>query len=147
MRQNKFRGNIFVANLPNGFTDEQLAQLFDPYGIVLGAFMAREAGGKGTKGCGLVNVAPPRAAEAAIAALDGSSVRGRKIEVRGSTPGMAITIPKPQRAPRPQAAPQVAGDAGEEAAPHAAARRPAQRPVVVEYRNRFRARAPGVDRR
>jgi hypothetical protein len=94
-----------------------------------------------------VNVAPPRAAEAAIAALDGSSVRGRKIEVRGSTPGMAITIPKPQRAPRPQAAPQVAGDAGEEAAPHAAARRPAQRPVVVEYRNRFRSLAPGFDRR
>ncbi len=35
---NKFRGNVFVANLPNGYTDEQLAQLFDPYGIVLGAF-------------------------------------------------------------------------------------------------------------
>ena len=35
MRQNKFRGNIFVANLPNGFTDEELAQLFDPYGICL----------------------------------------------------------------------------------------------------------------
>jgi len=147
MRQNKFRGNIFVANLPNGFTDEELAQLFDPYGIVLGAFMAREAGGKGTKGCGLVNVAPPRAAEAAIAALDGLSVRGRKIEVRSSAPGMAITIPKPPRAPRTQPAPHATGDEGHEAVPYAAARRPAQRPVVVEYRNRFRSLAPGFDRR
>ena len=127
MRQNKFRGNIFVANLPNGFTDEELAQLFDPHGIVLGAFMAREPGGKGTKGCGLVNVAPPRAAEAAIAALDGTSVRGRKIEVRSSTPGMAITIPRPQRAPRPAAAPQQA-DADAEPAPYAVARRPARAP-------------------
>ncbi|MFM8681793.1 MAG: RNA recognition motif domain-containing protein [Alphaproteobacteria bacterium] len=147
MRQNKFRGNIFVANLPHGFTDEELAQLFDPYGIVLGAFMAREPGGKGTKGCGLVNVAPPRAAEAAIAALDGSSVRGRRIEVRNSTPGMAITMPKPQRAPRQQAAQHATGDEGQDAAAYAAARRPAQRPVVVEYRNRFRSLAPGFDRR
>lgn len=143
MRQNKFRGNIFVANLPNGFTDEELAQLFDPFGIVVGAFMAREAGGKGTKGCGLVNVAPPRAAEAAIAALDGTSVRGRKIEVRSSTPGMAITIPRPPRAPRPAVTPADDGDAGA----HAAPRRQAQRPVVVEYRNRFRSLAPGFDRR
>ena len=31
MRQDKFRGNVFVANLPQGFTDERLAARFGPY--------------------------------------------------------------------------------------------------------------------
>ena len=32
-----FRGNIVVSNLPEAFGDEDLAALFDPYGLVLGA--------------------------------------------------------------------------------------------------------------
>lgn len=93
MRQNKFRGNVFVANLPNGTTDEQLAQLFDPYGIVLGAFLARDAATASTKGCGLVNIAPARAAEAAIAALNGTTVGGRRIEVRAAAPRWRSACP------------------------------------------------------
>jgi RNA recognition motif-containing protein len=138
MRQNKFRGNVFVANLPNGTTDEQLAQMFDQYGIVLGAFLARDAATASTKGCGLVNIAPARAAEAAIAALNGTTVGGRRIEVRAAAPEMAITMPKP---PRSNARPS--GDR-----PHFApaekshyAARPAARPVTVEYRNRFKGLA------
>ena len=42
MRPAKFQGNIFVANLPQGFTDPQLAELFDAYGIVVGALVARD---------------------------------------------------------------------------------------------------------
>jgi len=33
MRPDKIRGNVFVANLPRGFTDARLAEVFDPYGI------------------------------------------------------------------------------------------------------------------
>ena len=40
MRQTKFRGNVFVANLPLGYSDEQLAQTFDEFGLVLGAYLA-----------------------------------------------------------------------------------------------------------
>lgn len=137
MRQTKFKGNVFVANLPNGFTDEELAQLFDAYGIVLGAFLARDATTRATKGCGLVNIAPPRAAEAAIAALNGSTVGGRKIEVRLATPGMAITIPRP---PRPTVAPgRMTLRADDDGYAPRAPRPAAQRPVVVEYRNRFKS--------
>jgi RNA recognition motif-containing protein len=143
MRLTKFKGNVFVANLPNGFTDEALAQLFDPFGIVVGALMARDSTTRQTKGCGLVNIAPPRAAEAAIAALNGSTVGGRKIDVRVATPGMAISIPKPVRAPSGPPRPSLRDD--DDMAPRAEpafqARAPRQppRPVVVEYRNRFKS--------
>ena len=56
----RLRGNVFVANLPTGYSDEQLAQLFDQFGIVLGAYLARDATTQSTKGYGLVNIAPPR---------------------------------------------------------------------------------------
>ncbi len=130
MRQNKFRGNVFVANLPIGYSDEQLAQLFDKFGIVLGAYLARDATGHGTKGYGLVNIAPPRAAEAAIAAMNGAEVDGRAIDVRAAAPDMAITMPKPRRfAP-----------VGASTSSTASAKAP--RPVIVEYRNRPRFGAP-----
>ena len=138
MRQNKFRGNVFVANLPNGTTDEQLAQMFDQYGIVLGAFLARDAATASTKGCGLVNIAPARAAEAAIAALNGTTVGGRRIEVRAAAPEMAITMPKPPRSARPMGDRPAYAPAAEKT--HFAAR-PAARPVTVEYRNRFKGLA------
>jgi RNA recognition motif-containing protein len=132
MRQSKFRGNVFVANLPNGCTDEQLAQMFDPFGIVLGAFLARDAETSSTKGFGLVNIAPARAAQAAIAALNGTIFGGRRIDVRAAAPEMAITLPKPQRRGRISAATS-----------HYAVK-PAQRPVTVEYRNRFKSLATAL---
>lgn len=138
MRQNKFRGNVFVANLPNGTTDEQLAQLFDPYGIVLGAFLARDAATSSTKGCGLVNIAPARAADAAIAALNGTTVGGRRIEVRAAAPEMAITMPKP---PRDFSRPASARPPFAAAPKSHFAVKPAARPVTVEYRNRFKGLA------
>ena len=124
MRQDKFRGNVFVANLPTGYSDEQLAQLFDPYGLVLSAFLARDGDTRAVKGFGQVNVAPERAANEAIAALNGMRIGDRRIEVRSADPTMAINIPKPRFAPsRPRDIPA-----------HAAPRRP----VIVEYRKMVR---------
>src|SRR5262245_16661437 len=69
---NKFRGNVFVANLPLGYSDEELAQAFDAYGLVLGAHLARDPITGSTKGYGLVNIAPDKAAAAAATALNGT---------------------------------------------------------------------------
>jgi RNA recognition motif-containing protein len=124
MRQDKFRGNVFVANLPNGYTDEQLAQLFDPFGIVLSAFLARDLVTRAIKGFGLVNVAPDRAASEAIAALNGMRIGDRCIEVRQADPTMSINIPTARPASRPASA-----------RPRELPPRPApRRPVIVEYR-------------
>jgi len=40
VRNNK--GNIFVGNLPPDFSDDRLAETFDPFGIVLSAIVARD---------------------------------------------------------------------------------------------------------
>jgi RNA recognition motif-containing protein len=100
MREQKFRGNVFVANLPKGFTDEDLARTFDPFGIVVGAYLARDAATGAPKRHGLVNIAPERAAGAAVAALNGSEIGGRRIEARLADPDMALTIPSRPGQPR-----------------------------------------------
>ena len=113
------RGNVFVANLPPGYTDEQLAAAFDDFGLVLNAYLARDVATGATKNYGLVNIAPDQAAAAAIAALNGSEVGGRKIEVRQADSQMALNLPSKQR-PRRPAPPPPDSDA---AAPSTAPRR------------------------
>ena len=92
MRADRFSGNIFVANLPKDFTDEQLAETLDPYGIVIGALIARDPVTGQSKGCGLVNIAQTGAIERAIKGLNGTQVGGRKVEVREADPEMAISV-------------------------------------------------------
>ena len=95
MRPQKFKGNVFVANLPKGYTDADLAQAFDPYGIVIAAFLARDPLTGAAKGHGLVSLAPDRAAAAAVEAINGTKIGGQKVEARIADPSMALTIPAP----------------------------------------------------
>jgi RNA recognition motif-containing protein len=97
MRQDKVRGNVFVANLPDGYTDEQLAAAFDEFGLVLVAYLARDPETSQPKNYGLVDLAPARAAQEAIAALNGRDFGGRKVKVRAADPEMALNIPRPPR--------------------------------------------------
>jgi RNA recognition motif-containing protein len=97
MRPQKFKGNVFVANLPKGYTDADLAQAFDPYGIVIAAFLARDPLTGAAKGHGLVSLAPDRAAAAAVEAINGTRIGGQKVEARIADPTMALTIPAPPR--------------------------------------------------
>jgi RNA recognition motif-containing protein len=127
MRADRFSGNIFVANLPKDFTDDQLAETFDPYGIVIGALIARDPATGQSKGCGLVNIAQTGAIERAIKGLNGKAVGGRRVEVRAADPDMAISI----RNARSSAPPRR--PAGTLAAKVITSRpRP---PVQVEYRS------------
>ena len=133
MREQKFRGNVFVANLPKGYTDEELAKAFDPYGIVVGAFLARDPATGAPKRHGLVNIAPERAAGEAIAALNGSEIGGRRIEARLADPEMALTIPTRLAPPRFDAPSHGASARGvpRAGAPYGTPAR-APRPFVVE---------------
>jgi RNA recognition motif-containing protein len=94
MRPQKFRGNVFVANLPAGYTDARLAQAFDRFGIVIAACLARDATTSAAKGHGLVDLAPKGAAERAVQAMNGLEIEGRRIEVRLADPTMSLTIPQ-----------------------------------------------------
>jgi RNA recognition motif-containing protein len=124
----RITGNLFVANLPPGFTDARLAELFDAYGLVLSAYLARDPDTGATRNHGLVDLAPASVLPQAIEALDGSDIDGQRISVRSADPDLALRPPRPQgggnRAARPAARPRFP------AAPPAAPR-PA---VIVERR-------------
>ena len=82
VRNNK--GNIFVGNLPPDFSDERLAETFDPFGIVLSAAVARDPETGARLRYGFVDIATERAATKAISALDGTEIDGCKLNVKAS---------------------------------------------------------------
>ena len=118
MRPDGVRGNVFVANLPIGFTDEQLAELFDPYGIVLRAYLARDPTTGAPTGHGLVELAPERVVDEAIEAVSAERPGGRRVDVRRADSTLGITI---KRANRPAREEQVWST------------RPRREAVIVEY--------------
>ena len=84
MRARSSKGNVFVGNLPPDFSDERLAEAFDPYGIVLSAVVARDPSTGARLRYGFVDIATERAMTQAIAALDGSEIDGCKLNVKAS---------------------------------------------------------------
>ena len=110
---------LFVANLPYSMTDDQLAELFDPYGIVITFRVARDRETGESKGFGFVELATEKARAKAIAAINGKVIDGRTIEVRQAK--VPVKAAKPKRS--------VTAFPAVPAAP-----RPAQRKVLVEYR-------------
>jgi RNA recognition motif-containing protein len=100
MRANNSRGNIFVANLPPEFTDDELAEAFDSLGLVLRASIARDpATGKRLR-YGFVDIATERAANLAVAGLRGSQVHGYTLDVRISERPAAAKKPARLNPPR-----------------------------------------------
>lgn len=75
---------LFVANIPFDSTDEDIRELFEPFGRVGDCHVARDKGTQKSKGYAFVEMAQPQAIEA-IAALDGKYFRGRKLDVQQST--------------------------------------------------------------
>jgi RNA recognition motif-containing protein len=120
VRNNK--GNVFVGNLPTNFTDERLAEAFDPYGIVLSAAVARDPATGARLRYGFVDIATERAMAKAITALDGSEIDGCKLNVK----------------PRERAAGKKAGPQ----APRSAGPRPAARSAALNRLVREAAEAP-----
>jgi RNA recognition motif-containing protein len=111
---------LFVANLPFSMTDAQLADMFDPFGIVISFRIARDRATGDSKGFGFVELATEKARKKAIAAISGKVLDGRTIEVR-----QADVPVKPAKAKKPSnrltASPVVA-------------RAAVNRKVLVEYR-------------
>src|SRR6185437_1825931 len=102
MRSDRITGNIFVSNLPPGFTDAQLAELFDSYGLVLIARLARDAKTGAVRNHGLVDLAPQPAAREAIEALDGHEIDGQRIGARAGAASHPLL--RRRAPPAPQAA-------------------------------------------
>jgi RNA recognition motif-containing protein len=136
VRNNK--GNVFVGNLPPDFSDERLAEAFDPFGIVLSAAVARDPTTGARLRYGFVDIATERAMTQAITALDGSEIDGCKLNVKpreraAKNPGAPSRRPPP-RAARPNGAmrdfseppPRRMPPPADEALPRPAQGRPSQ---------------------
>ncbi len=77
---------IYVGNLPYTVTNDQLAQLFAPYGEVgdVNVVMDRDSGR--SKGFGFVELADSAAARQAIAELNGRVMGDRTLTVNEARP-------------------------------------------------------------
>ena len=86
--------NIYVGNLAFSATEQDLRQLFEPYGAVdeIRVIMDRETGR--SKGFGFVEMPDGSAARTAIAKLQGHEIAGRTLTVNEAKPR------EPRREPR-----------------------------------------------
>jgi len=78
--------NIYVGNLSWGLKDQDLANLFAPFGEVTSAKIVTDKFTQRSKGFGFVEMANDEEAQAAIAQLNGTEVEGRSLVVNESRP-------------------------------------------------------------
>lgn len=78
--------NIYVGNLSWGLKDQDLANLFTPYGEVASAKIVMDKFTQRSKGFGFVEMPNDDQAQTAIAQLNGSEVDGRNLVVNESRP-------------------------------------------------------------
>lgn len=78
--------NIFVGNLAFTTTEQDLRQLFEPYGAVdqINVITDRDTGRP--RGFGFVEMSDSRAAQAAIDGLQGTVLAGRTLNVNEAKP-------------------------------------------------------------
>ena len=114
MRSRNHKGNVFVGNLPPNCPDERLAEVFDPFGMVLSAAVARDPNTGAKLRYGFVDIATEKAAKAAIAGLNGSQLDGSKLSVQLSekpvkkTPAAGAKRPPLRTGAPPRMAPRDA---------------------------------------
>jgi RNA recognition motif-containing protein len=137
MRPSNFQGNIHIINFPSSTSAAELAELFDEFGLVMGAHIKSIPSTGGHLRLGIVALAPDKVADKAIEALQGYQLGGQKLKLKRAVPPV-----KGER--KPNAGRRVDRPAQTDRPAlnyNAAERFPAQveappRKVIVEYRGR-----------
>ena len=78
--------NIYVGNLPYSIDRDQLREIFAAYGEVAAARIVNDRETGRSKGFGFVEMGNDAQARAAIEALNGSDIGGRKAVVNEARP-------------------------------------------------------------
>ncbi len=86
--------NIYVSNIAFSATDEDLRQLFEPYGAVDKVSIITDRYTGQSRGFGFVEMPDSAAAKAAIHGLQGKELAGRTLTVNEAKPR------EPRREPR-----------------------------------------------
>jgi RNA recognition motif-containing protein len=78
--------NIFVGNLAFNSTDQDIRQLFEPYGVVDTINIITDRYTGQSRGFGFVEMPDTRAAQSAIQGLQGKALGGRTLNVNEAKP-------------------------------------------------------------
>ncbi|MGA9116996.1 MAG: RNA-binding protein [Bacteroidota bacterium] len=78
---------IYIGNLPDTFTDEELRALFQPFGSVRAATVGRDRKTKASQGYGFVDMEHKGEARKAVEELRGKPLGGKPLLVRVLKPG------------------------------------------------------------
>ena len=78
--------NIYVTNLAYTTTEEELSQLFEPYGSVESVRIITDRDTGRSRGFGFVEMPDATEARAAIAGLNGTALGGRALTVDEARP-------------------------------------------------------------
>jgi RNA recognition motif-containing protein len=132
MRPANFQGNIHIINFPSSTSAAELAELFDEFGLVMGAHIKSITSTGGHLRLGIVSLAPDAVADKAIEALQGFQLGGQKLKLkRAKPPVKGEKKPQPPRRATPE---RTMSLSSAEMFPAQAA--PPPRKVIVEYRGR-----------
>ncbi|MDQ3072426.1 MAG: RNA-binding protein [Bacteroidota bacterium] len=77
---------IYVSNIPQKTTQEQLQQLFEPFGEIVSIEMSQITFSGVMKGVAFITMTSAEQARKAIAALNATSLNGKKITVNEARP-------------------------------------------------------------
>lgn len=91
--------NIYVGNLPFSMTNEELTKIFSEFGAVANASVIIDKLSGRSRGFGFAEMPNDEEGKAAIAALNGKEVGGRKLTVNEARPR---TEGGPRREMRPR---------------------------------------------
>lgn len=83
---------LYVGNLPNSISEQELQDVFTPFGEVKSVNIIKDKDTGEPRGFGFVEIADTEAAQTAIAEVDGKEVKGRKLKVSEAQP-------RPERGP------------------------------------------------
>jgi RNA recognition motif-containing protein len=78
--------NIYVSNLSFNVKDEDLREVFAPYGEVTSAKVIMDKATNQSRGFGFIEMSDDTASKKAIAELDGTSLDNRSIKVMEARP-------------------------------------------------------------
>ena len=78
--------NIYVGNLSNDATEEDLRQAFEAFGEVSSINIIKDRYSGESRGFGFVEMPTKTEAEAAIEALNGQEIQGRAVNVNEARP-------------------------------------------------------------
>jgi len=77
---------IYVGNLPNSITEQELQELFSSYGAVISARIIKDKFTGQPRGFGFVEIEDNDAAQAAINGLNGSECKGQSLRINEARP-------------------------------------------------------------